>query len=370
MPRYSCRSTTSVFALFVLTLFTLPLLAASTGPQAACPPPANDDAGMTYVSAVTPLQTSERVLYSIVGLSGGTLEIRYHVSGKLHLTETIDLSAMELPLRANSSSAPANAAPRKADSQGLIQISEMHEGTPVIELLTQHPDTMRELHRLANDGVAIDVEILHAGRPREMAPFADLTVRSAQLVGEKYIPIFAPSVLSGPGEVKAQRRLKAATNEYLENCWECTESHPCSTECGYDPGKGGPVTCGEYGAPCEPYCSPGPYTSGEWWTGWTYVSTALYETRCFDQTAGSFGTQYRKRGTTYRRERIRRTTTCPNSPSCSGCYDTEAVIQVQYSTSYCWEQWGGCSFPVVPCCGACGVSSFDCSNNWSTCQNY
>lgn len=370
MARYSCRSTSSVVALFVLTLFTLPLLAAPAVPQAACPPPANDDAGMTYVSTITPLQTSERILYSIAGLSGGTLEIRYHVSGRLHLTETIDLSAMELPLRYSSSSAPANAAPRKADPQELIQPTGMLAGTPVIELLTLNPDSLRELHRLANDGVAIDVEILHAGRPRELASFAGLTVRSSQLIGEAYIPLFAPSMVTGPGEVKAQRRLKAATNEYLENCWECTESHPCDTECGYDPGKGGPVTCGEYGAPCEPYCPPGPYTSGEWWTGWTFVSTGLYDTRCFASSTGSFGAQYRKRGTTYRRERIRRTTTCPNSPSCSGCYDTESVIQVQYSTSYCWEYSGGCLYPVVPCCGTCGVSNWDCSNNWSTCQYY
>jgi hypothetical protein len=368
MARYSCRSTASVVALFVLTLVTLPLLAAPEIPQAACPPPAEENTA--YVSAITPLQTSERILYSIAGLTGGTLEIRYSVSGRLYLTETIDLSAIELPLRTNSGNAPANAAPRKAEPQALIQTTERLAGTPVIELLTQHPDTMRELHRLANDGMAIDVQIRYAGQHRETAAFAGLALRSAQLLGEQYVPLFAPSMVNGPGEVKSARRLKAATNEYLENCWECTESHPCSTECGYDPGKGGPVTCGEYGAPCEPWCAPGPYTSGEWWTGWTYVSTGLYETQCFASTAGSFGTQYRKRGTTYRRERIRRTTTCPNSPSCNGCYDTESVIQVQYSTSYCWEQYGGCLYPVVPCCGACGVSSFDCSNNWSTCQNY
>lgn len=364
MPTFSCRRLASVL---FLTLFALPLLAAGEIPKAVCPPPADDAAGVSYVSAITPLQTSERVLYAISGLSGGMLELRYHVSGKLHLTETIDLSAVELPLRTNSASAPANG-PRKADPQALVQSYEQLKGTPVIELLTQHPDTMRELHRLANDGMVIDVEILHAGQRREMAGFADLTLRSAQILGQQYIPLFAPSLVSGPGEVKSTRRLKAATNEYLENCWECTESHPCDTECGYDPGKGGPVTCGEYGAPCEPYC-PSSYTSGEWWTAWTYVSTGLYDTRCFASSAGSFGTEYKKRGTTYRRERIRRTTTCPNSPSCSGCYDTESVIEVQYSTSYCWEQYGGCLYPDVPCCGTCGVSTWDCSNNWSTCQN-
>ncbi|MFL6260003.1 MAG: hypothetical protein ACJ76Y_09850 [Thermoanaerobaculia bacterium] len=39
---------------------------------------------------------------------------------------------------------------------------------------------------------------------------------------------------------------------YLPNCNDCTWDLPCDTECGYDPGKGGPVTCGEYGGICTP----------------------------------------------------------------------------------------------------------------------
>jgi hypothetical protein len=42
-----------------------------------------------------------------------------------------------------------------------------------------------------------------------------------------------------------------------EECWEvCTPSTPCDTECGWDEGKGGPVTCGEQGLSCD----PGPQT--------------------------------------------------------------------------------------------------------------
>jgi hypothetical protein len=40
---------------------------------------------------------------------------------------------------------------------------------------------------------------------------------------------------------------------YLPNCNDCTWDLPCDTECGYDPGKGGPVTCGEYGGICTPW---------------------------------------------------------------------------------------------------------------------
>lgn len=37
---------------------------------------------------------------------------------------------------------------------------------------------------------------------------------------------------------------------YIPNCNDCTLETPCETECGWEPGKGGPVTCGEYGALC------------------------------------------------------------------------------------------------------------------------
>ena len=37
-----------------------------------------------------------------------------------------------------------------------------------------------------------------------------------------------------------------------DDCWDvCNASTPCDTECGWDEGKGGPVTCGEQGLPCS-----------------------------------------------------------------------------------------------------------------------
>jgi hypothetical protein len=348
----------SVFFAFVLLLLCSPsLFAAGEEVPAACPPPADDGFARNWVSTITPLQPTEHVLYPVTDLAGGTLEVRYRVSGQLHLTEVIDLAKVELPARHNTAAAPPNAA-RKGDAQALVLPDEPFQGVRAVELLTLHPDTMRELHRLANDGVAIEIEILHNGRTRETTSFAELALRTAQLRENPVLPLFAPSVVTGPGEVRSARRLRAATNEYLENCWECTESHPCSTECGYDPGKGGPVTCGEYGAPCEPYCSPS-YTSGEWWTGWTFYSTTLSGGHCWLTQSGH--RWHNRRLTTYRRERIRRTTTCPNSPSCTGCYNTEAVIQVQYSTSECWENtYSPCFNGDTPCCYRCGVDPWVC----------
>lgn len=60
--------------------------------------------------------------------------------------------------------------------------------------------------------------------------------------------------------VAASALLVSAGPAAAAECWEiCTSSTPCDTECGYDPGKGGPTTCGEYGAACDPgtpTCTP------------------------------------------------------------------------------------------------------------------
>lgn len=41
--------------------------------------------------------------------------------------------------------------------------------------------------------------------------------------------------------------LSSRATSYLPNCGDCTVTTPCWEECGWEPGKGGPVTCGEYG---------------------------------------------------------------------------------------------------------------------------
>jgi hypothetical protein len=54
--------------------------------------------------------------------------------------------------------------------------------------------------------------------------------------------------LSGLGQDSIPAPLPAT---YLPSCLDCTPTTPCETECGWEPGKGGPVTCGEYGMNCQ-----------------------------------------------------------------------------------------------------------------------
>ena len=360
-----------VVVLVVLTFFSQPLLAqriaVQANPERVCPPPPDASGSSPWVSSFVPLQASERLIYALAELSAGSLEVRYRVNGTLHLTEVIDLTKMRFPERTAES---PDAIPgtggflqlqKRADGAALPPRREAVEARPVIELLALHPDSTRQLHRLAREGGAIEMDILHDGRLRESISFVELVSRGAELRQGSLLPVFAPPQVSGPGKVGGARRQRVATNEYLENCWECTTSHPCDTECGYDPGKGGPTTCGEYGAPCEPWCAPS-YTSGEWWTSWTLYSTGYGFGECLHTWFGY--RWHNERIATYRRERIRRTTTCPNSPSCNGCYDTEAVIDVQYSYISCYEETGaGCFNGSMPCCSTCSVYG------WSTCTS-
>lgn len=361
MTKHSVR-VPFVAVLSLLFLLTSPLLAGSEPTEAICAPPPND--GPVWASAMVPLQQSERLLYSIEGLSG-TLRIHYRFGGKVQVTELLDLARVALPERGlTGPGAPPRDVPQVLKGDEPTARPERREivaGPRVIELLALNADTTRELHRLAREGAAIEIDVLHDGSLRETITFDALVARSATLREGPMVPVFAESKVSGAGVVASPRRSRVGTNEYLENCWECTSSHPCDTECGYDPGKGGPTTCGEYGSPCEPYCSPS-WTSGEWWGPWQYVSTTWSGGECLLTSSG-----YRwhdRQVTTYRRERIRRTTTCPNSPSCNGCYDTESVIQVQYGYSYCYGWPGGTCFNgQTPCCSTCSIYG------WSACTN-
>lgn len=360
------QSSRLLFAAVALLLTAFPLAAQEDRrPVRVCPQPFLDDAG-ARATLIQPLLPGERLVYGIDRLPAEMLEVRYRVNGRLHLTEVVDLAGFELPLNGDQRSLMR--LPLRQSEAGAVAPprAERVQGVRAIELLTLHPDSARELHRLAREGAVIAIELLQGGSVVETLSFAELTTRAAALADKGYVPVFAPTQVSGPGLAPPQRTLRVARTEYLESCNDCTSSHPCDTECGWDPGKGGPVTCGEQGMPCEPWCAPS-FTSGEWWGPWTYHSTSYGFSECFRNYWGG-GDRYNQVITTYRRERIRRTTTCPNSPSCTGCYDTEAVINVQYSSAACYENsYYSCAFPETACCWRtkCNGSGFSpCSNSF------
>lgn len=167
-----------------------------------------------------PLAPDQRLFYGLAGLSEGAVEIHYLVAGDLYLMEKLDVGAVE---------------PRR---RGL-------DREPMKALLATRPDLVRELHQLAQNGVRIELSVYHEGRLRETLSFVEVLRRSAAL-RRSGVPVAVPSTVIGPyEEIGSKRPLFAAT--YLEDCGDCTPTTPCETECGWDEGKGGPVTCGEYG---------------------------------------------------------------------------------------------------------------------------
>lgn len=336
-------------ALWILTVFflTLPLSAQSL-PQPTCGQAAKGPIsveGLAGKGAYQPLPTEQRLFYGLAGLERGTLEVRYAVEGAPYLTETVDLAAGELP-RINAGDSKSPEAFEKT-----LEFYEFLEGERMIELLSLRPDLVRQLHRTAQGGARIELEVFHQGAQLESFSFDELLRRSGELRGSKVVPVAAPSKVKGPGD-RGGPLQPLFSSVYLEDCADCTESTPCDTECGYDPGKGGPVTCGEYGV-----CVPGSCNCEniyyEEWTDWYKVREFPgNDYTCFVAFGG--GSRWHQVvWTEWRRDLIRRTYVCPNCPSCDNCYTREEIIAYETGYTYCWMDVGpSCSPGSWPCCSS------------------
>jgi len=328
------------------------------------------------------LPAGQRLFYALNGLKDGTLEVRYVVDGKAHLTEIIDLANVTLPEKrscgageaVNGALQPPDREQLRNDDRALRDLARrlprstagaapqirggfMDKGR-MIELLGRNSYEARELHRLADDGASISVEIDHSGKQVESLSFEQLVQRSAALRAAPLLPVVVASDVRGPGTVKKAFAIK--TMDYLESCAECTSTTPCNTECGYDPGKGGPETCGEYGAECEPVCYSASTNLGYVYGSWTFVAagnTGFGE--CFvTYIDNRWHNEY---VTVYRRDVLQQTRICPNAPpSCEGCYTTETLVGYQYLYVYCYYRTPSyCSPAYVPFCDQlCSIDGF------------
>jgi len=336
--------------LLALVLATLPLAAQQTALQAA--PPACGGALSTPASSTLPdsglyrsIEVEKRLFYSLSDLDAGTLMVRYLLEGELYLTETIDLARLELPQVGRENPKPPG------HSETTLAVRRLLDGERVVELMALRPDLVTQLHKLAGDGARLDVEVLHDGAPFAALSFAELLDQSAVLRESQVVPVVAYSTVEGPGDSgRPADRLAAKT--YLEDCGDCTTSTPCDTECGWDEGKGGPVTCGEYGV-CEPATCECSWVSSEYWTGWYLYSFYPGNPAQYDCLASWLGGYrwHRLWAEVYRRDRIQRRQVCPNCPTCLGCYIEEVIIGYQLSYGACWyEEVNVCYGGYTPCC--------------------
>jgi len=169
------------------------------------------------------------------------------------------------------------------------------------------------------------------------------------------------STVRGVGERAEPGKPPLFGAKVLDSCSECTDEMPCDTECGYDPGKGGPVTCGENGAPCGGSTCPCSHVLYDSWTSWYFNRAYAYSPATYDclKSAPNWWTTHQVYILEYRRDLVRHSTICPNCPSCVGCYYQEQVIDYQLSSSYCYHDLNSyCGQGRTPYCyELCAVTS-------------
>jgi hypothetical protein len=334
-------------SLWVLTLGLLAFpLSAQTQPPLSCGAKSlgpTSIAGLLGTSAYQPLDAKQRLYYGLASLGNGTLEVRYFVANKLYLTETLDLSTAKLPLNLAPDRKPLLQAQSPLELPGLL------EGERRVELLALRPDLVRRLHQLAQDGSRIEVQVSQAGRRLAKLSFEELLRRSAELDARGAIPVVVRSTVRGIGDRVEPRKPPLFGAKVLDSCNDCTDEMPCDTECGYDPGKGGPETCGEYGAPCGGSTCECTHVLYDSWTSWYLISIYPYSPATYDCL---------KSGAS--RDLVRHSMICPNCPSCVGCYYHEEVIDYQLGYSYCYADLNSnCGIGRTPWCSElCSWTSY------------
>lgn len=346
--------------LVTLLLVAVPLLAQSSPAAPACGAMASF-AIKGFEGTFQPLAPEERLFFGLSGLEQEKpLEVRYSVEGKPYLTEVVDLATSRLP--------QVDAGKQVgADRKVPFDLKTALEEERMIELLALRPDLVRQLHqRAGKNDASIKIEVHQKGRLVESLSFEDLKQRGADLNSRQAVPLVVRSKVSGPGNRGGGDTMKSVVAfDYLESCGDCTSEMPCDTECGWDPGKGGPVTCGEQGQPCDDNstCSCSTVYQ-EVWGPW-YVYNAYYSNQyaCYEDEH-EFSYWYRAYIQQTRRDRIRRTFVCPNCPACTGCYTQEDVIDYQLSSTGCWSNtYSFCSWGDPLCCSV-PTCSYNSSCHW------
>ena|ERR1700710_1236754 len=340
----------------VLALLVLPALVQAAPSTPACGAAAflSSLNGAAGAGTYQPLAAEQRLYYGLDALGQDSpLEIRYLVKGKPYLTETMDLANARLPkVNPDSVLKPTTA----------LDIATLLKEERMVELLALRPDLVRQLHKLAQEDASIRIEVRQQGRLFESLSFQDLVQRSAELGQSPAVQLAVRSSVSGPGDRRVERGRSPIAKDYLPDCNDCTESSPCDTECGYDPGKGGPVTCGEWGR-CATTCYSST-TISEHWSAWYVTGSYNAGTACYVSQAFGGMTTFQLHVTQYRRDRIRTTLICPNAPACTDCYDQDSVISYELGSSGCYsDTYFGCFFGTTACCSALCSYSFYCNSS-------
>lgn len=316
-----------------------------------------DEGAETSSELYRPLEPEQRLWYGISDLEDQNLEIRYLVENQLYAVEKVDLSSATLSRR---------------EDVAVIDDMEMgywiDEGaTPALELLTVHPQLVRQLHYAVDLGVRVDVEI-EGQHVSEFVSFGELVRRSGELRQGSMLPLVVHPSVEVLGDLEEMTAVESFGGCLPVCGGACGSNVPCDTPCSpyFVPPESPcppPTTCGQQGRPCEPTPPPNCacQSSFDYWSPWYRwavqpVSPGTFACR---QPVPCTGPSYTFRNFYYveRRDRIRRTTVCPNCPQCVGCTSSEQIInyQTRVTSQVCWAPVGACGTgapcgPPVPLC--------------------
>lgn len=339
-----------------LCLAALPLLGKTSEPARS----AVTSASQRVVVAPAAASADDYLFVRVPAPTPRQMEVRYVVDGSLFLHEALDLSAPFAPPKQarslrravvdKAADRPLLAAPRK---------------DVAVQLLAMHIPQVQALREIAKEPGRVAVEISFDGQKARTASVSDL-VRESETLRRTGDLTVVRSVVTGPAAERKPRDSKPrmATNEYLESCTQCTSEMPCETECGWDPGKGGPVTCGEQG-----YCGtcPPERLLDEYWKV-TVVGSGTTSTpqECF-VLSGGVTRWFQEYYTTYRHDYVHYKMICYDSPNCVSCWPEEHVTQTYYETKTCWDNTGNyCNPAQVPYyTPACDILC----QYWGGCEN-
>ena len=257
------------------------------------------------------------------------MEVRFMVDGSMYIEEILDLTA-PYPR-------PKQARVLRHGVVGRGGDQPDPRKAVAVELLAMNLPEVKALRELAQTPGRVAVEISFDGKQARTASLWDLIEESATLRGTADLTVVRSEV-TGPGIVPKHpevARPKVKATEYLESCTQCTSEMPCDTECGYDPGKGGPVTCGEQGycGSCPPERQLDDY--------WTVTAVAYGPTSTSQMCIVLYGPSYwwfQEYQTTYRHDHIHYIMVCYDSPNCVSCWPEERVVESYYTYETCWDK--------------------------------
>lgn len=296
-----------------------------------------------------PLEADQRLWYDISEFEGGSLEVRFFMTGDLYATELLDLSSAKLPDGYGTRAGSEAAASPHSDISNTQALS--------VELLSMHPDLVRRLHQEVTAGIEIEIEVFYDGHSLGSFTFEDLVQRSDALRASGIAPVLVRSVIDNieyEGTSSTAASLGHGDTEGFiceyPFCNSCPGNLSCPTPCALNQGCTVIRTCGQTHpdtcvdpndqCPCETVLS----SSWSNWYPYVFQPDPPPNSVCVDRWCdGTVGDVWQRGQRTERRDLVAQVRVCPNcnhpTGQCVSCSVVTQIIdfQTRLVPGKCWD---------------------------------